>query len=170
MQVTDVILEYSQLGRAQPGQDLFHLRPIALSIVEEAAEDFAAQGITAQVSIAPERVLLGSAAHFASILRHLVRNAREALVEQCTEKARELRIDAVEESDSLVLQVADTGAGIAPEDQDKLFEPFFSTRPSSGMGLGLGMVEKMVRLYGGSIRFDSQVDQGTTFFVAFPMP
>lgn len=63
--------------------------------------------------------------------------------------------------------VADSGKGIAPEDQARIFEPFYSQRPL-GAGLGLAIVQRLVREWGGRIRLRSRLGQGTTFFLRVP--
>lgn len=66
-----------------------------------------------------------------------------------------------------VIQIADSGPGIAPENLDKVFNPFFSTRPE-GTGLGLFVAQQIVNRYGGSIRVESQASEGTIFVVELP--
>jgi signal transduction histidine kinase len=65
------------------------------------------------------------------------------------------------EAGEVILQVADTGAGLTPEARARLFEPYFSTK-SSGTGLGLAIVRRVVVGHGGSIDVDSAPGQGTT--------
>jgi len=60
------------------------------------------------------------------------------------------------------IDVADTGPGIPKEDLQRLFEPFFSTKPS-GAGLGLAMVHSTVQRHGGEVRVDTALGRGTTF-------
>ena len=67
-----------------------------------------------------------------------------------------------------VIQVADSGPGISPEDLDRVFNPFFTTRPE-GMGLGLFVTQQIVHRYGGSIRVESQVGEGTIFVIEIPL-
>jgi signal transduction histidine kinase/PAS domain-containing protein len=72
-----------------------------------------------------------------------------------------------------MIQVADTGPGIAPEHQERIFEPFWQVRSSErsrtdGTGLGLSVVRKLVELLGGEITVESQVGRGTTFSVQLP--
>jgi hypothetical protein len=63
--------------------------------------------------------------------------------------------------------VADSGKGIALENQARIFEPFYSQR-SLGAGLGLAIVQRLVREWGGGIRLRSRVGQGTAFFLRVP--
>jgi len=67
-----------------------------------------------------------------------------------------------------VIQVADTGAGIPAENIDKVFNPFFTTRPE-GIGLGLFVTQQIVHRYGGSIRVESQPGEGTLFVIELPL-
>lgn len=71
------------------------------------------------------------------------------------------------------LSVQDTGIGIPPEEQARVFDPFYqvdgsSTREHAGAGLGLSIVKRLVDAHGGSIRVESEVGRGTTFVVTFP--
>ncbi len=69
----------------------------------------------------------------------------------------------------LVLKVSDTGTGIAPEVQNKIFDSFFTTKtPDKGTGLGLASARSIIRGHGGEITCHSQVGQGTTFIVYLP--
>ena len=74
-----------------------------------------------------------------------------------------------EVADQLVITVRDTGCGIAPENQDKIFDPFYTTRePGEGTGLGLSVVHGIVSSCGGHIRVESEIGKGTTFRVYLP--
>jgi len=68
-----------------------------------------------------------------------------------------------------LLTVTDTGDGMNPETQERVFEPFFSTKGTDGTGLGLATVLGIVLQHGGVVHSDSQVDQGTTFKVYLPV-
>lgn len=86
----------------------------------------------------------------------------------------EVRLEQAQEEGFLLLTVADTGVGIAEEDQARLFQRFFRTETAyrsgvSGTGLGLHITHSLVELHGGRIWFESQVGQGSTFYVTLPV-
>jgi two-component system sensor histidine kinase HydH len=66
------------------------------------------------------------------------------------------------------IEVEDHGDGIAPDVQDRLFHPFFTTK-AEGTGLGLSISHRIIESHGGHIRFESHVGRGTTFFVFLPL-
>jgi signal transduction histidine kinase len=75
--------------------------------------------------------------------------------------------------DFLTISIRDTGVGISPEDQQKLFTKFFRAddphvRDVPGTGLGLSITKSLVEIHGGEIWFESEVDQGTTFSFTLP--
>ena len=66
-----------------------------------------------------------------------------------------------------MVEIGDTGAGIAGTDADKVFNPFFTTK-ASGTGLGLALTHKFVEDHGGTVSFESVPGQGTTFRGTLP--
>jgi two-component system sensor histidine kinase HydH len=105
------------------------------------------------------------------VLLNLVQNAVQAVGAEGTVevRAREgfLRNPGHRGESALVLSVADTGPGIAPETIDKLFIPFFTTK-HDGTGLGLAISQRLVEAHGGEVGVRSRVGSGTTFSVRFP--
>lgn len=99
------------------------------------------------------------------VLNNLVNNALYATQDK---DVPEIRITLHQQDSHVILTVTDNGTGIAPDIQDKIFEPKFTTK-SSGMGLGLPMVKSIVENYGGHITFASESGHGTTFKVVIPL-
>jgi two-component system cell cycle sensor histidine kinase/response regulator CckA len=79
--------------------------------------------------------------------------------------------DIIRPGEFVVINVSDNGSGIAPENINRIFEPFFSTKQNivgSGTGLGLSMVYGIVRQTGGFIKVKSKIGEGTTFSIYLP--
>ena len=72
-------------------------------------------------------------------------------------------------ADSVLIQIRDTGNGIAEEHVPHIFEPFFSTKEEKGTGLGLWVSQGIVQAHGGSIKLRSREGRGTVFNVALPI-
>jgi two-component system, NtrC family, sensor histidine kinase HydH len=66
------------------------------------------------------------------------------------------------------IAVADSGRGISPADQKKIFQLFFTTRPG-GSGIGLANTFRFVQLHNGRIEFESETGHGTTFHIKLPL-
>lgn len=71
--------------------------------------------------------------------------------------------------DAVQIQVRDTGEGIPDELLAQIFEPFFSTKPGKGTGLGLWVSQSIVQNHGGTMRVRSRVGRGTTFMITLPV-
>ena len=91
-----------------------------------------------------------------------------------TPEGGEVRTELLlDEHRSIVLKIHDTGIGIAPENLEKVFEPFSQigdtyTRSHEGSGLGLALVRTLTELHGGTVGIESELGSGTTFTVTFP--
>jgi signal transduction histidine kinase len=80
----------------------------------------------------------------------------------------ELHVRASGTLDQIVLEIGDTGVGIAPEVLPHIFEPFVSTKADKGVGLGLAVVYGIVQRHEGTIDVSSAPGCGTTFRIALP--
>jgi two-component system NtrC family sensor kinase len=98
---------------------------------------------------------------------NLVKNALEAM----EGRAGAVRVSATSAPDQAHVHfaVTDTGCGIRPEATDKVFQPFFTTKSiGKGTGLGLPISYGIVKMHRGTIWFDSELGQGTTFHIELP--
>ena len=111
------------------------------------------------------------------VLLNLALNAKKAM----RRRGGQLRIGGRVEGGSVVIEVADTGAGIAPQVMPRLFEPFVTHTPADtaegestdvaprGTGLGLCICRDLLRNAGGTIRADSTSGKGATFTLTVPL-
>ena len=100
----------------------------------------------------------------ARILNNLFRNSIQSIP---SSKLGKITISTYEDNKFTFLEFSDNGTGIKPEQQPKIFTPFFTTK-TTGTGLGLAMVKNITESFGGTIRFKSQEGFGTTFILSFP--
>ena len=98
------------------------------------------------------------------ILSNLVNNAVQAMPE-----GGKIDIHAFQEADNVVITVQDTGAGIPEAIKPKLFTPLFTTK-STGQGLGLVVIKRMIVALCGNVSFESEVGKGTKFIIRLPSP
>jgi signal transduction histidine kinase len=80
----------------------------------------------------------------------------------------EMRLELTRRSEMAEISVTDTGRGIPPENRQKIFQLFFTTRPG-GSGIGLASTFRIVQLMNGSIDFTSEIGRGTTFRIELPL-
>jgi signal transduction histidine kinase len=104
------------------------------------------------------------------VLINLVQNAAESIGRDgaITLRSRPDRKALGEgETEVVILEVTDTGVGIAPEVEKRLFDPFFTTKPE-GTGLGLSIAACIVQKHGGALQYQTEVNHGTTFGIILP--
>ncbi len=110
------------------------------------------------------KFLLADEDRLRQILYNLIENAVKYT------KQGKVEISCYEEHRFLVIEVSDTGRGIAPEHLESIFEPFRQLEDASrGAGLGLNVTKELVQLHGGEITVHSVVGQGTTVQINFPL-
>lgn len=111
--------------------------------------------------------ILGRKGMAEHILMNLCKNAFQAM--EKTER-KELAIELTGGHEKLVLRVRDTGCGISEDAQQKIFEPFYTTKGSRhGTGLGLSVVRNILGSIGGTIRVESTLGEGTCFIMEIPL-
>jgi PAS domain S-box-containing protein len=114
-------------------------------------------------------LVMANEARLGQIVLNLLTNAVQALPERWDDRSEIRVIGRTDEAGRAVIEIQDTGAGIAPEHLASIFEPFFTTKPIGvGTGLGLPICQTIVTALGGEIFVDSMPGQGTTFRVVLP--
>ena len=131
-------------------------------------EQLAPSAITVHIDITEASLyILGRKGMAEHILMNLCKNAFQAM--EKTER-KELRIELTGGHSHLVLRVRDTGCGISEDAQQKIFEPFYTTKGSRhGTGLGLSVVRNILSSIGGTIRVESTLGEGTCFSMEIPL-
>lgn len=110
---------------------------------------------------------------FERIVLNLATNARDAMPNGGTLTIATSTPDdnrfAPEGTQRITLRVSDTGTGMDAETVSHIFEPFFTTKQDRGAGLGLAIVHGLIQQFGGNIRVDSTLGDGTTFTISLPL-
>jgi two-component system sensor kinase FixL len=124
------------------------------------------QGVHARFALDPQRdLVLADRVQIQQVLLNLMRNAIEAMAETTQ---RELTVSTVPADDKMVMiNVADTGTGIAPEMTEQLFQPFVTTK-RHGMGVGLSISRTIIDAHGGRIWASPNPPRGTVFSFTLP--
>jgi len=176
----DIIKQLLIFGRGTDGQRVpVQLRLMVKDMAAIIAETFP-KNIQAKQDVPRDPWLVtGDPTQVHQILLNLCINARDAMREggTLTIKLENRELDdlfagltpGTRPGRYVCLSVADTGQGIAPEDLDKIYDPFFTTKePGKGTGLGLSTVLGIVKSHGGFIQVQSQPGRGTQFQVFLP--
>ena len=169
--ITD-ILDFSRLssGRISFHVERFELEPLLTEIRALYAARLASTRVQLDVVVAADLPPLESdRIKLQEIVRNLVDNA----IKFTEEGVVSVTGQAGETSGWLRIEVADTGAGMPPEDLEYIFDAFHqvgasSTRGTSGVGLGLSIVKQLVEALGGRVSVTSRVGQGSTFTIDIP--
>jgi signal transduction histidine kinase len=121
-----------------------------------------------RTDLRPVPPVAGNEARLGQVVLNLLINAAQAIAAGDRE-SNEIRVSTSEVADEVVIEVSDTGMGIPPELQARVFDPFFTTRRRhSGTGIGLAVVRNIVSEHGGRIELTSEPGSGTTFRVFLP--
>lgn len=137
--------------------DLVKVIPLALEIFNEEFIQFQCDEKNIFINIDKTQIN--------RVITNLVKNAIQAIPEEQEQKAILVRLYSNEKD--IIISISDNGTGVEADISDKIFEPKFTTK-SSGMGLGLGIIKKIIENYNGSISFVSKEKIGTTFTIQLP--
>jgi CheY-like chemotaxis protein len=119
-------------------------------------------------SLAEVAPVMGSEAQLAQVFLSLIVNAAQS-IPNGDARRHEVRVTTRMDEGNVVVEVSDTGAGIAPEVLPRIFDPFFTSRGvGEGTGLGLSVCYGTIQRHGGEITVASEPSRGSTFRVALP--
>jgi signal transduction histidine kinase len=185
IQMSNLVDDLLNLGRIEAGVGLerkpCHLGAVLARAVDSMRARAAAKGITLQTEVrgplspGPDGVAIvsGDAALLRQAITNLVDNAVKYTPSGGTVTVG-LGVRTGERRKRAVVTVSDTGIGIAPEDQVRVFEKFYRVKrrdgpKASGTGLGLAIVKSIVDRHRGEVWVDSELNEGATFTISLPL-
>jgi PAS domain S-box-containing protein len=160
-----IVTQFLQAIRPTPAQKKSaSLNEIVGETVELLRPEIENRGLAIEEKLArrlPNALL--DPAQIKQALVNLLKNAMQAMT-----RGGVLSVQTGSGADGVWVSVADTGCGIPQDQLNRIFEPFFTTK-KKGSGLGLMIVQRIVREHGGLIKLESHVGQGTTFRIWLPL-
>jgi PAS domain S-box-containing protein len=165
--IRDIARDLNTFARNDEELTLVDLRTIADSALRMAAPEVRHRArVVRQYEDVPP--VQASAARLSQVLLNLVINAAQAIPKGAYD-SNEIGVRIRSKGSKVIVEVRDTGCGIAPEHRERLFTPFFTTKPvGQGTGLGLSISKRIVCSFGGDIEVDSTPGDGTTMRVVLP--
>ena len=160
------INNYRQLSRLPlPKKEKIQVSAILMELKELYEPQFSKRGFYLDITPVPEKHRIqADDAQLKQVLINLIKNGMEAL-----EKVPDPRLSITVKRilDSIAIEVKDNGPGISNDILEKIFVPFFSTKPE-GSGIGLSLSRQIIKNHGGQISVESKTGLGTTFRVSIP--
>lgn len=171
-----LILDLLHLARVETGKEAFEFEEVAIldgveTCIDQLGETAVNSGVTIVTEPPQEPITVWADADgLLTILDNLVGNAIKY-----TPRNGQIRLRWGRDGRYAVIEIHDTGIGIAPQDQQRIFERFYRvdrarSRELGGTGLGLAIVKHLVQSFGGDVSVISELGQGSTFTVRLPLP
>jgi PAS domain S-box-containing protein len=158
------LLDWTRDARLERNE--YELHRILDPVVEAVAAEGRARGVQVGYGrLAREAVAAVDGQKLRQVFTNVMKNAVEAIDPR--RGTGRVTVDLFGEGERVVVEVSDDGVGIATEDRDKIFLPFFTTKPA-GTGLGMSIVKKIVDLHGGDISIESAPGRGTRVRISLP--
>ncbi|GDX51172.1 hypothetical protein LBMAG27_02190 [Bacteroidota bacterium] len=163
--LSKIATEFSSFAKMpQPENEKMHL----LEVVYHSANLYKQNeevNVTVQTEGKINDLVFGDKNQLLRVFNNLILNSIQAIPE---DRNGEVLVKAINHENNIIVSVSDNGIGISEEKAKKVFVPNFTTK-SSGMGLGLAITQNIIELAGGTIRFESVENSGTTFYVTLPV-
>jgi len=155
-------------------KDPTDLRPLSLNtilkeVISLLHSDAVIRGIVVLHELEPDLPrVLGDRIQLQQVLLNLVLNALDAMRDGLS-RDRVVIVSSRQVDSEVLVTVSDSGPGIPPEDMDRLFEPFRSTKPG-GLGMGLSISRSIVTSHGGRMWAENNTTRGATVGFTLPVP
>lgn len=156
--VANAFSDFATLPKPQLKQvDLVEVTRMALQIYEKGQISFFTNAKSATVAL--------DRTQWIRVVTNLIKNALQAMP---AERKPKIQVQIEVQVRAVVVSIADNGVGVPVEVREKIFDPKFTTK-TRGMGLGLGIVKNIIELHQGNIRYTTQANRGTTFYITLPL-
>ena len=166
--IAEQMMRYLKYHHENIRKEKLNLTSILKHIVDMNEPVFKNQGIIFNYEIDfNDCEIFGAEIHFYSIFQNILNNARDALL-TTAKKEKIISILSVISNKSISVKISDNGVGIPKKNQKMIFDSFFSMKPDTGTGIGLGIVKKLIENYKGTINVQSKKGSGTAFIISFP--
>jgi C4-dicarboxylate-specific signal transduction histidine kinase len=166
----EIIRNLSRFSSQQSGPPtLVDLRDVIGEVVQLRRRDLDNLSIGLDVEMTTTRKVYANFTEVEQVTLNFVINAQQA-IESAARKRGRILIRVFDAGKKVRLEVQDDGPGVKPEDEPKLFQPFFTTKPvGKGTGLGLSVSYGIIESYGGAIGYRDNEWGGATFFFELPV-
>ena len=156
-----------QIKKAPPRKECFDLNAAIKEVIVLARSVTLRNGVSVQTRLAEGLPsVLGDRVQLQQVLLNLILNAAEAMGSM-EEGARELLISTEEDQAGVVVAVRDSGLGVDPEHLDRVFDAFYTTKPS-GTGMGLSICRSIIHAHGGKLWAEANEPRGAVFQFTLP--
>lgn len=157
------LLDYSR-GQIALNMSIVDLRELVGKVREIVSERFELKKIHLETRVDWAGPVILDYERILRVLLNLADNSRKAMP-----KGGTFSISVSRSGKTLLLETADSGAGMEAKVQERIFEPFFSSSQEGGIGLGMSIVKSIVEAHRGTLSFRSAVGEGTTFRIELPI-
>jgi C4-dicarboxylate-specific signal transduction histidine kinase len=164
-----IIRNLSRFSRQQTAEpSSVRLREVVGSVVELRQRKLEEERITLEVVESGDPIVLAVFAELQQVVLNFAINAEQALLRRPTPRLISIRVCV--RGDRAYLEVQDSGRGVPPEHEPKLFQPFFTTKPvGEGTGLGLSVSYGIIQSHGGTIGYRRAPEGGAVFYFDLPL-
>jgi signal transduction histidine kinase len=160
----EVVMQHARPPSAPSAEAIGEIEPALRSVAQLAALRAAARNVKIEVALAPD---VPPAAIAPDALRQVLLNLALNAVE-VSESGATVRLSAEPAAGGVAIAVEDEGPGVPEALRERVFEPFFSTKPRAG-GLGLAITRRLVEQTGGAIEIHARTPRGSCFCVTLPL-
>ena len=169
LRAREIIRNLSRFSNQQPGTPAaVDVREVIAEVVQMRKRELDSASIALDVETSSVRPVFASFTEIEQVVLNFVNNAQQSIAAASKPKGRIL-IKLLDAGKKVRLEVWDNGPGVAAADEQKLFQPFFTTKPvGQGTGLGLSVSYGIVDAYGGAMGYFNNEWGGATFFFELP--